>query len=57
MHVMGDDATFIQEVTEGVSQAPEMDPEHELQELAKKFRIWKHDFKVLMPCNISSNCG
>lgn len=43
--VLEDDVSFIREVKEGVSLAPEMDPERELQELAKKFRAWKSDFK------------
>ncbi|GMH43056.1 hypothetical protein BSKO_10978 [Bryopsis sp. KO-2023] len=44
-NLLEDDVAFIREVKEGVSQAPEMDPERELQELIKKFKLWKREFK------------
>ncbi|CAD7700768.1 unnamed protein product [Ostreobium quekettii] len=43
--VLEDDVTFINEVRDGIAQAPEMDPDYELQQLIKKFNTWKRDFK------------
>lgn len=40
-----DDAAFIREVHEGVSAAPSMDPDHEIQRLLQRYRAWQKDFK------------
>ena len=41
-----DDVDFISEVKQGMADAPDMDPSHELGKLKKKFEIWKREFKV-----------
>lgn len=42
-----DDLSFIREVHEGISLASEMDIGVELKNLAKTFKRWKTDFKVV----------
>lgn len=41
-----DDAAFICEVHEGVSAAPSMDPEAEIQRLLLRYKLWQKDFKT-----------
>lgn len=43
--VYDDDIDFIREVKEGITEAPDMDPVHELRNLQHRFEAWKRDFK------------
>ena len=43
-----DDAAFISEVHQGISQAPSMDPHNELERLMYRFKGWQKDFKNRM---------
>lgn len=48
--MLADDVTFIAEVGAGVTDAPGMQPAHELAKLKKKFDIWRKEFKVDRGC-------
>lgn len=41
-----DDADFLREVGDGLTQAPGMDAEEELAALVRKYKLWKRDFKA-----------
>ena len=41
-----DDAAFIQEVHDGVSHAPKMDPDFEIERLLVRYKSWHRDFKA-----------
>jgi hypothetical protein len=43
--VYDDDIQFIREVKEGLTEAPDMDPNYELKNLSHRFEAWKRDFK------------
>jgi hypothetical protein len=44
--VLDDDVDFINEVAAGQATAPDMDPTQELKRLAKKFELWRQQFKA-----------
>eukprot|EP00889_Picochlorum_renovo_P005089 jgi/Picre1/32119/NNA_007467.t1 len=43
--IFNDDAAFIREVHEGVSLAPNMDPDYEIKRLLVRYKTWHRDFK------------
>lgn len=43
--LFNDDAAFIREVHEGVSLAPNMDPDYEIKRLLVRYKTWHRDFK------------
>jgi len=45
-HIFTDDAAFIREVHEGVSMAPNMDPDFEIKRLVVRYKTWNRDFKA-----------
>eukprot|EP00210_Caulerpa_lentillifera_P008921 g8512.t1 len=51
-----DDLSFIREVQGGISLAPEMDIGVELKNLAKMFKRWKTEFKIVTQESIWEEC-
>lgn len=49
-----DDASFISEVHDGVSQAPNMDPHLEIERLLYRYKMWQKDFKMRLKATQSS---
>lgn len=49
-----DDAAFISEVHDGISQAPNMDPHMEIERLLYRYKMWQKDFKMRLKATQSS---
>ena len=49
-----DDAAFISEVNDGVSQAPNMDPHLEIERLLYRYKMWQKDFKMRLKATQAS---
>ena len=52
--IFADDAAFIREVHEGVSLAPNMDPDFEIKRLIVRYKTWSRDFKARLKATQSS---
>jgi hypothetical protein len=52
--IFTDDAAFIREVHEGVSLAPNMDPDFEIKRLIVRYKTWSRDFKARLKATQSS---
>ena len=53
-HIFSDDAAFIREVHEGVSMAPNMDPDFEIRRLVVRYKTWNRDFKARLKATQNS---
>jgi len=52
--IFADDAAFIREVHEGISLAPNMDPDFEIKRLVVRYKTWSRDFKARLKATQSS---
>ena len=52
--IFTDDAAFIREVHEGVSLAPNMDPDFEIKRLIVRYKTWSRDFKARLKATQTS---
>lgn len=53
-HIFTDDAAFIREVHEGISMAPNMDPDFEIKRLVVRYKTWNRDFKARLKATQNS---
>jgi len=53
-HIFSDDAAFIREVHEGISMAPNMDPDFEIKRLVVRYKTWNRDFKARLKATQNS---
>lgn len=52
--IFADDAAFIREVHEGISLAPNMDPNYEIKRLIVRYKTWSRDFKARLKATQAS---